>query len=169
MSAGRRARPTCWRAGCRQGAQAAGGGRRCALLADGLRALLLRSVGRRASSPFGRCARGALASRRGAVVCSPCVLASSAPPQPAPYVSAASAPRPQLRLQGLAAPFLRPLRALRSAPARPPPCLQCLRARVLAASPPFLPPSLSRAALRPTASNCAPPALATLHPAAIGC
>ena len=133
--------------------------RRCALLADGLRALLLRSVGRRASSPFGRCARGALASRRGSVVCSPCVLASSAPPQPAPYVSAASAPRPQLRLQGLAAPFLRPLRAPRSAPARTPPCLQCLRARVLAASPPFLPPSLSRAALRPTASNCAPPCI----------
>lgn len=147
-------------AGCRQGAQAGGGGRRCALLADGLRALLLRSVGRRASSPFGRCARGALASRRGSVASSPCVLASSVPPQPAPYVSAASAPRPQLRLQGLAAPVLRPLRARRSARARPPPCLQCLRARVLAAPPPCLPPSLSRAALRPTASNCAPPCIA---------
>ena len=69
---------------------------------------------------------------------------------------------PHLRSQplGLAAPVLRPLRALRSAPARTPPCLQCLRARVLAASPPFLPPSLSRAALRPTASNCAPPCIA---------
>ena len=30
-SAGRRARPTCWRAGCRQGAQAGGGGRECAV------------------------------------------------------------------------------------------------------------------------------------------
>ena len=64
------------------------------------------------------------------------------------------------RLPAPAAPAP-PLRASPSAPAVPPPCLQCLRARVLAASPPLLPPSLSRAALRPTASNCAPPAAAS--------
>ena len=53
-----------------------------------------------------------------------------------------------------------PLRASPSAPAVPPPCLQSLRARVFALPPPCLPPSLSRAALRPTASNCAPPCIA---------
>ena len=63
------------------------------------------------------------------------------------------------RLPAPAAPAP-PLRASPSAPAVTPPCLQCLRARVLAASPPCLPPSLSRAALRPTASNCAPPCIA---------
>ena len=66
------------------------------------------------------------------------------------------------RLPAPAAPAP-PLRASPSAPAVPPPCLQCLRARVLAASPPLLPPSLSRAALRPTASNCAPPCIASSY------
>lgn len=64
-------------AGCRQGAARCCRGRRCALLADGLRALLLRSVGRRASAPLSPCARVGLASRRGPVVCSRGVLVSA--------------------------------------------------------------------------------------------